>query len=107
MLPTIHFENNAWMAYILSYANKICYLNEFLSEWDRRRGISLSVLICSRPVQAVYEDIKGAIIYFLDNGNPEKMTFLKEAALAMASHWERSYNYMEYGKLRDEIEANY
>lgn len=108
MFPIIPYEDEAWTPYILSYANTVCYLNDFSYEWDRRsRNNSLSEHLRRRSKQEIFEQRKNAVLFFLDNGNPKKILFLKELAGVRLLQWENVFHYKEYGKLRDEIETDY
>lgn len=108
-IPVMPYEDDAWTAYILSYANMICYLDDFSYEWNKcvLKNSSLSVRLLNRSVQEKYVDIRRAILFSMDNGNPQRMALLKKAAKVKVSQWEGAYHYEEYEKLRDEIEKNY
>lgn len=65
MFPIIPYEDEAWTPYILSYANTVCYLNDFSYEWDRRsRNNSLSEHLRRRSKQEIFEQRKNAVLFF-------------------------------------------
>lgn len=108
IFPTIPYEDEAWMPYILSYANTICYLDDFSYDWSRSgQNISLSERLRSCSKQEIFERVKKAILFFMDNGNQKKIDFLKAAARRKLFLLGEVYRYKEYGELRDEIETNY
>ena len=50
---------------------------------------------------------KDAVLFYLDNGNPEKMKLLKENARIALLRWEREFANKEYGRLWQEIEKRF
>ena len=46
-------------------------------------------------------------MFYMDNGNPEKIKFLKETAKIYLSGRVNVYDYREYEKLSEEIEKKY
>lgn len=108
IFPLISYEDEAWTPYILSYADAICYLNDFSYDWDRRgENDSLSERLSKYSKQEIFEQIKRAVLFYMDNGNPEKIGFLKEVAKKSLFWQETYYGYGEYRKLREEIEEKY
>lgn len=108
LFPTMPYEDEAWMPYILSYANTICYLDDFSYDWNRSgQNNSLSERLRGCSKQEIFERVKKAILFFMDNGNQKKIDFLKGTALRKLYLLGELYRYKEYEKLRDEIETNY
>lgn len=108
IFPIMSYEDVAWTTYILSYANTICYLNDFSYDWDRSgEGDSLSERLNKYSNQEIFEQIKRAVLFYMDNGNPEKIKFLKETAKIYLSGRVNVYDYREYEKLSEEIEKKY
>lgn len=107
-MPSIPYDDVAWTTWILSDANNVCYLDDHSYEWDRRAQDSSQLASWLRhSKQEMFEQRKRAILFFLERGNPERMALLKETARVLLSRWENSFQNVEYGRLRDEIEANY
>lgn len=107
-MPAIPYDDVAWTTCILSYADKICYMDDHSYEWDRRVQESSQLdEWFSHSKQEMFEERKRTILFFLEEGNQDKMDLLKERARVFLNGWENVYHNEEYGKLRDEIEANY
>lgn len=107
-MPSIPYDDVAWSACVLSYADKICYLDDHSYEWDRRAQVSSQLDEWTRhSEQEKFERRKRAVFFFLEEGNQDKIALLKESARVFLNRWEDSFHNKEYGKLRDEIEANY
>ena len=99
------FEDDAWTPYVLSYAQKVCYTNEHLYEYDRTiRGTTGIHASWSKPMEEKFLDHKELIMFFLENGNREKKPLLKRLALAYMSAFMSAYSYPKYKELREEIE---
>lgn len=56
-IPVITYENEAWLPYIISYADRICYLNEGLYEYDRSMcNNSLSIRVSKKSADEIFMD---------------------------------------------------
>ena len=83
---------------------------DFPSVMPRRKwkqGDSLSERLNKYSNQEIFEQIKRAVLFYMDNGNPEKIKFLKETAKIYLSGRVNVYDYREYEKLSEEIEKKY
>ena len=101
----ITYEDDAWTPYILSYAERICYMNAHLYEYDRTIRTTTGIHASWRkPIEEKFLDHKQFIMFFLENGNPEKKPFLKQLALRYVATFMNSYSYPKYGELKGEIE---
>lgn len=102
--PLIPFDDEAWTPYILSYADKICYLNSALYEYDR--SIRSSTLVdqwFKKTEQEIFSDHKRAILFYLEHGDPKRTEFLRTFAKSELGLFGRTTAYGEYEKLREEI----
>lgn len=101
----ITFEDDAWTPYVLSYAQKVCYMDAHLYEYDRRirntTGIHTSWY---KPIEEKFLDHREFVLFFLNNGNPEKRDLLKRLAMSYVSAFINSYSYPRYEELKKEIE---
>lgn len=80
-IPAILGDDVAWTPYVLSYADKICYRGECYYEWDRT--IRESTLVnewIGKSKDELLDFYKNAVIFYIENGNPELMELLKEQA---------------------------
>ncbi len=101
----VTYEDDAWTPYVLSYARRVCYINEHLYEYDRTirntTGIHAS---WSKPIEEKFLDHRQFVMFFLKNGNPEKKSLLKRLALGYMAAFMNSYSYSKYQELKEEIE---
>lgn len=104
LMPLIIFDDEAWLPYILSFADRICYLNEGLYEYDRSfRGSTLINEWNARSSDEMFMNHKGAILFYLENGNPVRMKLLKKLALRELDLFEKVYKKDEYRQLKEQI----
>ena len=102
--PLIIFDDEAWTPYILSYADKICYLDDALYEYDRSiRNGTLVDKWFRKTKDEIFQDHKRAILFYLDHGNLERIQLLKEFAKSELGLFLRTTAYEEYEKLWERI----
>lgn len=104
LFPTIRFEDEAWTPYVLSYAEKICYLNDCSYEYDR--SISNGSLVdkwSGKSKEAVFLDHKKSILFYLENGNSKRWGLLKELAKSELGLFARTMAYDGYEELLKQI----
>ncbi|MCI8799084.1 MAG: glycosyltransferase [Lachnospiraceae bacterium] len=108
LFPMLLAEDDAWNLYILSYADKICYLNGHLYEWDRTiRKSTLSDKIVKRSKDELFKLYKEAVLFYMKNGNPNRRDTLKKLAKTHLLLLEKYNAYDEYGKLWKQIEETF
>ena len=101
----VTYEDDAWTPYVLSYAQKICYMNGHLYEYDRTiRGTTAIYASWSKPIEEKFLDHKALVMFFLENGNQKKKPLLKRLALTYMSACMAAYSYPKYRELREDIE---
>ena len=100
----VTFEDDAWTPYVLSYADRVCYINAHLYEYDRSRGSTAIHASWNRPVEEKFLDHRELVLFFLENGNQERKDLLKKLALVYVSAFPYSGSYVGYSELRKEIE---
>ncbi|MEH2955932.1 glycosyltransferase [Candidatus Merdisoma sp. JLR.KK011] len=100
----VTFEDDAWTPYVLSYADRVCYINAHLYEYDRSRGSTAIHASWNRPVEEKFLDHRELVLFFLENGNQERKDLLKKLALVYVSAFPYSASYVGYSELRKEIE---
>lgn len=87
LFPRLAYEDEAWTPMILSYADRICYLNGRFYEYDRLIDDSL---VHKRRIKSKDElrmDAREANRYFLLNGNPKRIELLKALAKKHGQDW--------------------
>lgn len=106
--PLLPYDDVAWTPYVLLYAEKVCYLNGHFYEWDRTVRSSTLLSEWNRYTkEEMLERRKKAIIFYLENGNPQRRRLLKDLTKIYLRLWERTFAYGEYGKLWEWIEKKY
>ncbi len=101
----VTFEDDAWTPYVLSYADRVCYINAHLYEYDRSsRGSTAIHASWNRPIEEKFLDHRELVLFFLENGNQERKDLLKKLALVYVSAFPYSGSYVGYSELRKEIE---
>ncbi|MCI9621039.1 MAG: glycosyltransferase [Dorea sp.] len=90
LFPRLSYEDEAWTPIILSYADRICYLNGLFYEYDR--VIYDNSIVHKRTTKSKKEletDAREANRYFLINGNPQRIELLKELAGKHGQDWKK------------------
>lgn len=104
MFPRFLFEDEAWTPYILSYGDKICYLDGALYEYVRSiRSETLIEKAHRRTEDEIFREHKRSILFYLEHGNPARKALLKEFAKSELGLFSRTTGYEEYKKLRERI----
>lgn len=105
--PVLALEDEAWTPYILSFADKICYLDDYLYEYDRSiRNTTLARKLWNRSKEEQFQDYKKFLLFYLKNGNAKRLGLLKELARNRLDGMKMVYEYVEYERLQKQIEEN-
>ncbi len=105
LFPQIIYEDEAWTPYILSYAEKLCYLDDCAYEYDR--SICSGSLVdrwAGKSKDEVFQDHKRAILFYLEHGNPERLELLRKLAKSELRSFAKAMAYHEYEELRKKLE---
>lgn len=99
-------EDSAWSPCILSYADRICYLNDYSYEYDR---IVNSSTLTDKWRENISEDrrfmsYKNVLYFYLENGNPERINRLKQLAKQDLANARRVYADDVYERLWQQID---
>lgn len=98
-------EDVAWTPYILSYANQICYLNDYSYEWDRTiREKTLGIELGEKTKEERFKNYKKVFMFYLKNGNSKRLDLLKKITIAHLSLLKVWYKYSKYEELSKEIQ---
>lgn len=103
LFPKLSYEDEAWTPVVLSFADKICYLNGLFYEYDRL--IYDNSIVHKRKVKSREElrmDAQAANRYFLINGNPKRIEWLKALATKHGQDWKML---MQEADLKEETEG--
>lgn len=108
LFPAILYDDEAWTPYIFSHADKVCYLDVCYYEHDRTiRNSTLIDEWRKTPRDKMFRVHRSTIMFYLENGNPERLGLLKQLAKRQLNEMQRAYAYDEYGKLWRWIEENF
>lgn len=107
-VPEIVGDDDAWGACVISYADRICYLDDRSYEYDRTiRSDTLVDKWMGRPKEERFLVYKKIVLFFLENGNPKMRKWLKELAKSYLTGLGIIYQYDEYAKLWQQIEKTF
>ena len=103
--PVLKCDDSAWTPYILSHADRICYLNRYLYEYDRIiRNSTLIDEWCSESKEDRFMTYKNLTMVYLENADPKYLGYLKDFAKKDLLSAGRRYSYAEYERLWKHIE---
>ena len=107
LFPPIRYEDEAWTPYVLSYADTLCYRNDLSYEYDRSTCTSSLVdQWAGKSKEEVFQDHKRSILFYLENGNPERIGVLRKLARSELGLFSRAIKYDGYKILLKQIEEN-
>jgi len=67
------YEDVSWTPYILSYADKFCYVKDICYEWDRKiRSATFSHVLSNRSAEEKFKERFEAFEFFYKKGNPKR-----------------------------------
>lgn len=105
-IPAVKYEDSAWTPCILSYASKVCYIDEPMYEYDRTiRNVTYMHTTMGKTQEEQYKDRRDYVMFFLRNGNPQKKNLLKKLASGYAAAFVSTFSYPDFQELKREIEA--
>lgn len=108
LFPVIAGDDEAWTPYILSYADRICYLNAL--SYERDRMVRSSTLIhqwTNKSSDEMFRIYVKTVLFYLENSNPKMIYMLKELARRGIYEWGKAYGYADYEKLWGKIDKLY
>lgn len=100
----VTYEDDAWTPCVLSYAERVCYINAHLYEYDRtiRNSTYLSGA-WSKSNEEIFLDHRAILYSILEKGNPKKRTLLKRIVMTYVGDFKK-FSYPKYRELEKEIE---
>ena len=108
MFPTIIGDDEAWTPYIFSWAQNICWLNGHFYEHDR---IIRSSTLFDEWMRQSYEEKfdmhMRASLFYLENGHPGKLKFLKELVRKELYEWGKIYARDRYEEVWREADEKF
>lgn len=105
-LGILKYEDVSWTPCILSWAKTFCFLNTPFYEWDRKlRPETFGQVLAKMPENDLYENRKLAMMFFVENGNPEKISYLREIAKRRLERYNRMSNHAGYKELISQLNS--
>lgn len=105
-LGILRYEDVSWTPCILSYAKKFCFLKTPFYEWDRKsRPETFGDFLAKKPEDELFEHRKQAMLFFVQNGNPEKKEYMKTIAKRRLSRYAKNSPLPDYNDLIGQIDA--
>lgn len=104
-LGILKYEDVSWTPCILSWMKDFCFLNTPFYEWDRKtRPETFGDVLAKMPESELFEHRKQAMLFFVNNGNPERLEQLKVIAQRRLTRYAKySPKNPAYKRLADEI----
>jgi glycosyltransferase involved in cell wall biosynthesis len=107
-LGKLKYEDVSWTPCILSYAKTFCFLKTPFYEWDRKtREETFGDVLAKQSENDLFEHRKQAMLFFIENGNPQKRQFLKTIAKRRLTRYSKNSNNDNYQNLIKQIDKNY
>ena len=103
LIPAIIYDDEAWTPYIMSFADRLCYIDEGLYEYDRSIRSETLIDKWEKSNSEQLKNHKRAILFYLENGNPMRPDQLKQLAKQELSFFTQIYNNDEYEKMWGKI----
>lgn len=101
----LRYEDVSWTPCILSYAKNFCFIKTPFYEWDRKsRPETFGDFLAKKPENELYEHRKQAMLFFVQNGNPEKREYMKTIAKRRLARYSKNGTIKSYLDLADKIE---
>ncbi len=106
-LGLLKYEDVSWTPCILSYVDKFCFINTPLYEWDRKtRPVTFGDVLAKMSEEELFENRKQAMLFFVKNGNPQKIDYLKEIAKRRLKRYAKNSSNPAYADLIDKIDES-
>lgn len=103
-LGILKYEDVSWTPCILSYAKTFCFLDTPFYEWDRKlRPQTFGDVLAKMPEDELFEHRKQAMLFFVENGNPEKIDYLKAIAIRRLLRYDGNSSNPKYKELIERL----
>lgn len=101
----LRYEDVSWTPCILSYARNFCFIKTPFYEWDRKtRPETFGDFLAKKPENELFEHRKQAMLFFVQNGNPQKREYMKTIAKRRLARYSKNGTIKMYLDLADKIE---
>ena len=105
-LGILKYEDVSWTPCIMSWAKNIVYISKPLYEWDRKtRPETFGDVLAKQPEDQLFEHRKQAMMFFVNQGNPDKKDFLKTLAIRRLKRYSKNSSNNSYNELIDYVNS--
>lgn len=99
-LGILKYEDVSWTPCIISWAKSFCFVNTPFYEWDRKtRPETFGDILAKMPEDDLFEHRKQAMMFFIEQGNPEKLEQLKVIAKRRLARYAKHSTHNRYQEL--------
>lgn len=106
-LGILKYEDVSWTPCILSYAKNFCFLDTPFYEWDRKlRPETFGDVLAKMSEDDLFEHRKQAMLFFVQNGNPAKLGYLKSIAKRRLMRYNGNSSHHGYKELIERIDTD-
>lgn len=106
-LGLLKYEDVSWTPCILSWAKTFCFLDTPFYEWDRKlRPQTFGDVLAQMPQDELFEHRKQAMLFFVENGNPAKLPYLKEIAKRRLMRYDGNSSHPGYKELIERLDTD-
>jgi glycosyltransferase involved in cell wall biosynthesis len=103
-LGILKYEDVSWTPCILSYAKTFCFIKTPFYECDRKtRPETFGDVLARMPENDLLEHRRQAMMFFVENGNPEKYDTLKTIAKRRLMRYSKNADHNGYEKLIEQL----
>ena len=105
-LGILKYEDVSWTPCIMSWAKNLVYVSKPLYEWDRKtRPETFGDVLAKQPEDQLFEHRKQAMMFFVNEGNPDKKDFLKALAIRRLKRYSKNSSNNSYNELIDYVNS--
>lgn len=103
-LGILKYEDVSWTPCILSYAKNFCFIKTPFYEWDRKtRPETFGDVLAKMPEDELLEHRRQAMMFFVENGNPQRKETLKTIAKRRLMRYNKNANHDGYLRLIESL----
>lgn len=99
-LGILKYEDVSWTPCIISWAKTFCFIDTPFYEWDRKtRPETFGDVLAKMPEDDLFEHRRQAMMFFVEQGNPEKLEQLKVIAKRRLARYAKRSTHTGYNEL--------
>lgn len=99
-LGILKYEDVSWTPCIVSWAKSFCFVDMPFYEWDRKtRPETFGDVLAKMPEDELFEHRRQAMMFFVEQGNPEKLEQLKIIAQRRLARYAKRSSHAGYNEL--------